>query len=89
MGPLLPDGPVFHSRSVAVRARRASLEGREGKISGIALSLWLASTAGPIWFVFTVFFLAALVFTTVSAWRRYNTLTGMLQELRSRESHVR
>jgi len=32
-----------------------------------ALSLWLASTAGPIWFAFTVFFLAALVFTTVSA----------------------
>lgn len=48
----------------------------------IALSLWLASTADPIWLVFAVFFLAALIWTTIDAWRGYGKLTRMLHELR-------
>ena len=50
----------------------------------IALSLWLAATAGPVWFVFGLFFLALLIVSTVSAWRGYDKLTRMLDELRSR-----
>lgn len=49
----------------------------------IALSFWLACTAGPLWFGFALFFLAALIFTTVGAWRGCARVTRMLSELRA------
>ena len=55
----------------------------------VALSLWLASTAGPVWFVLALVFLALLIVSTVSAWRGYDKLTRMLDELRSREPRAR
>ncbi|TDT66461.1 hypothetical protein [Frigoribacterium sp. PhB116] len=55
----------------------------------IALSLWLASTAGPVWFVLALVFLALLIVSTVSAWRGYDRLTRILDELRHREPHAR
>ncbi|MBD8704994.1 hypothetical protein [Frigoribacterium sp. CFBP 13712] len=55
----------------------------------LALSLWLASTADPVWFVLSLVFLALLIVSTVTAWRGYDKLTRMLDELRNREPHAR
>jgi hypothetical protein len=55
----------------------------------VVLSLWLAGTTGPVWFVLALVFLALLIGTTVSSWRSYDKLTRMLDELRNREPHGR
>jgi len=50
----------------------------------LVLSVWLATTEW-VWLVFTVFFVVALISSTIGARRRSTRLTRMLSELRSRE----
>ena len=46
---------------------------------------WLASTTGLVWLVVSLFFVVALISSTIGARRRSVRLTRMLSELRSRE----
>jgi len=51
----------------------------------LAVSIWLASTTGWAWLVFTLFFVVALISSTIGARRSSARLTRMLGDLRSRE----
>lgn len=55
----------------------------------LTLSLWLASTTGPVWSVLALVFLVLLIVSTVSAWRGHDKLARMLDELRGREPRAR
>jgi len=50
-----------------------------------ALTAWLALSEGPVWWLFTVFFVAAMIWSAVDSWRGSAKVTVMLAELRRRQ----
>jgi hypothetical protein len=53
-------------------------------IAFTALTAWLALSEGPVWWPFAVFFVAAMIWSTVDSWRGFAKVTAMLGELRRR-----
>jgi hypothetical protein len=53
-------------------------------IAFTALTAWLALSEGPVWWLFAVFFVAAMIWSTVDSWRGFAKVTAMLGELRRR-----
>ena len=52
-----------------------------------ALTAWLALSEGPVWWFFAVFFVAAMIWSTVDSWRGFAKVAAMLAELRTRPPH--